>query len=111
MMREMDHSDTVHVGEEIFFPEERDVSNIQKGGHAQVSMKSLINFRDHKGRTALHIAAMWKNKAAIETLLQMKANPMIEDGQCYRAVDYADPASAIADVLKNAMYRATAPSL
>ena len=111
MLREMDHSDTVHVGEEVFFPEERDENNIEKGGHAQISMKSLINFRDHKGRTPLHIAAMWNNKPAVETLLQMKANPLIEDGQCYRPVDYADPVSAIADLLKNAMYRATPPLL
>ena len=74
-------------------------------------MRSLINFRDWKGRTALHVAAIWGNKIACETLLYLKANPLIEDGAGYRPIDYVDPNSGIADLLKNWMSRATAPNL
>jgi len=74
-------------------------------------MKSLINFRDHKGRTALHVAAIWGNKVACETLLYLKANPLIEDGGGYRPIDYVDQSSGIADLLKNWMSRATPPQL
>ena len=74
-------------------------------------MRSLLNFRDHKGRTPLHIAAIWGNKAACETLLYLKANPLIEDGGGYRPVDYVDSSSAIADLLKNWMSRTTPPVL
>jgi len=74
-------------------------------------MKSLLNFRDHKGRTALHIAAIWGNKEAAETLLYLKANPLIEDGSGHRPIDYVDPNSALADLLKNWMTRSTPPVL
>jgi ankyrin repeat protein len=53
-------------------------------------MKSLLNFRDFMGRTPLHIAAIWGNKAAIETLLYLKANPLIEDGAGLRPIEYAE---------------------
>jgi ankyrin repeat protein len=72
-------------------------------------MKSIINFRDWKGRTPLHVAAIWGNKIACETLLYLKANPLIEDGAGYRPIDYVDPTSAIADLLKNWMSRSTSP--
>ena len=68
-------------------------------------MRSLINFRDRMGRTALHIAAMWNNKVGVEQLLYSHANPHIEDGGGYRPIDYVDPKSAIADQLKNFMTR------
>ena len=74
-------------------------------------MKSIINFRDHKGRTALHIAAIWGNKDACETLLYLKANSLIEDGGGYRPIDYVDPNSSIADLFKNWMSRTTPPNL
>lgn len=35
----------------------------------QLSMRNLVNFRDHKGRTPLHVAAISKNKEVVETLL------------------------------------------
>lgn len=41
--------------------------------------KSIVNFRDHKGRTPLHVAVAFGNKSSVETLLFMNANPMIED--------------------------------
>ena len=68
-------------------------------------MRSLVNFRDRMGRTPLHIAAIWNNKAAAECLLYLKANPHIEDGAGYRALDYLDPKSSIADLLKGWMGR------
>lgn len=66
-------------------------------------MRNLINFRDYMGRTPLHICAMWSNKVACETLLFLKANPHIEDGAGYRPIDYADPGSVIASLLKQWM--------
>ena len=72
-------------------------------------MKSLLNFRDFLGRTALHIAAIWGNKSAIETLLYLKANPLIEDGAGFRPIEYAEQGSGIFDLLKNWMTRAVPP--
>lgn len=95
--RDMDRTDRHHIDGAAFEPMERNANDPEKGGHAQTSMRSILNFRDHKGRTALHIAAIWNNKAACETLLYLKANPLIEDGAGYRPVDYVDPSSAIAD--------------
>lgn len=111
MLREMDKTDNHHVDGIAFEPFERDEDNFQRGGHPQTSMRSLINFRDHKGRTPLHIAAIWNNKAACETLLYLKANPLIDDGAGYRPIDYVDPNSAIADLLKNWMSRSTPAAL
>jgi len=111
MLREMDRTDGHHVDAVPFDPLERDEDNIERGGHAQTSMRGLINFRDFKGRTALHAAVIWGNKAACETLFNLKANPLIEDGAGYRPIDYADPDSAIADLLRNWMSRATPPAL
>lgn len=110
MMRNMDHSDTRHVGDS-FEAFERDWDNQNTGGQAQTSMKSIINLRDHKGRTALHIAAIWGNKDAAETLLYLKANPLVEDGAGYRPIDFCDPNSALADLLKNWMSRSSPPVL
>lgn len=110
MMRQMSQSDTQFVGEP-FQPLKRNMDNQQKEGHNQTSMKNLINFRDHMGRTALHIAAIWKNKVACETLLYLKANCLIEDGAGFKPIDYVDPNSSIADLFKNWMPRTTPPSL
>lgn len=40
---------------------------------------SIINRRDHKGRTPLFAAVAFNNKQAVETLLHLGANPHIED--------------------------------
>lgn len=53
-------------------------------------MKSILNFRDYMGRTPLHIAAIWGNKNVVETLLYLKANPLIEDGAGKKPIDYVD---------------------
>ena len=111
MLREMDRADGHHVDGAAFDPLERDEGNIERGGHAQTSMRGLVNFRDFKGRTALHVAVIWGNKAACETLLYLKANPLIEDGAGYRPIDYVDPDSAIADLLRNWMSRSTPAAL
>jgi ankyrin repeat protein len=102
MFLDMDRSDNHHIDGISFDPFERDNEN---HGHPQVSMNSILNFRDHKGRTPLHIASIWNNKIAVETLLYLKANPLIEDGAGYRAIDYVDPNSSIADLLKSWMAR------
>jgi len=68
-------------------------------------MKSILNFRDHKGRTPLHIAAIWGNKIACETFLYLNANCLIEDGCGKKPIDYVDPQSTIADLFKNWMPR------
>lgn len=39
----------------------------------------LINRRDHLGRTPLHIAIAFNNKATVETLLNLGANPHVKD--------------------------------
>lgn len=63
------------------------------------------------GRTALHIAAIWGNKNVCETLLYLKANPLIEDGAGKKPIDYVDQNSAIADLFRNQMSRAVPPTL
>ena len=107
MLKEMNRTDNHHIDGFAFDPFERDEGDIQKGGHPQTSMRSLVNFRDHKGRTPLHIAAIWNNKNACETLLYLKSNPLIGDGAGYRPIDYVDPSSSMADLLRNWMTRAT----
>jgi ankyrin repeat protein len=54
----------------------RDLVNI---GVDQPINKSIINFRDIKGRTPLHVAVAFNNKATVETLCFLNANPLIED--------------------------------
>ena len=89
----MDKSDTVHVDDAEFNPID---TTISKKGHPQVSMDSLINFRDYKGRTPLHIAVIWNNLNAVECLLKFKANTLIEDGKGCRPIDFIDPSTPIA---------------
>ena len=108
MIKEMDHSDSVGVD---IKPLERDKENIERGGHSQTSMKSILNFRDHKGRTPLHIAAIWGNKEACETMLYLKANCLIEDADNKKPYDYVEPNSSLADLFKNWMPRTTPPNL
>jgi len=70
----------------------------------------MINFRDKHGRTALHIAVAFNNKAAVETLLFLNANPLIEDVYGSRPIDFALE-DTIKDLLLIKMQRSTAPTL
>lgn len=71
--------------EDKLFDEMNKIDNLfiskpyKKGEVLQVSLKSMVNFRDRLGRTALHIAVAFENKAAVETLLFLNANPLIRD--------------------------------
>ena len=40
-----------------------------------VVLNSIVNFRDIRGRTPLHIAAAFNNRASVEALLFLGANP------------------------------------
>ena len=73
-------------------------------------MKSIINWRDRKGRTALHLAVALNNKASVETLLFLNANPQIEDIYGQRPIDLAID-DTIKDLLSIKMQRAEKPIL
>jgi ankyrin repeat protein len=92
VMDETDHRNDPEKGDEDPVP--------SKTRLKQVSLKNLCNYRDHLGRTPLHVAAMHQNKAAVETLLYIKSNPHIEDELGLRPISYVDPASAIAELLR-----------
>lgn len=62
----------------------------QKGEVLQVNLKSMVNFRDRLGRTALHVAVAFENKAAVETLLFLNANPLIRDSFGQRPIDLCE---------------------
>jgi len=46
-----------------------------------------MNYRDHHGRTALHVAIAFNNKVAAETMLHLGANPHIKDAYGQRPID------------------------
>ena len=50
-------------------------------------VRGLMNYRDMKGRTALHMAIAFNNKVAAETLLYLGANPHIADAYGQRPID------------------------
>ena len=50
-------------------------------------MRGIMNYRDSKGRTALHMAVAFNNKVAAETLLYLGANPHIKDAYGQRPID------------------------
>ena len=68
-----------------------------------------MNFRDIRGRTALHIAAAFNQRTAVETLLFLGANPQIEDSYGQRPIDMTTDDS-IRELLLNKMSRTQAPS-
>lgn len=68
----------------------------------------MINFRDQKGRTPLHIASAYNNKIAVETLLFLNANPLIEDIFGQRPIELASD-DTIKELLQNKMLKATQP--
>ena len=49
--------------------------------------RGLMNHRDAKGRTALHMAIAFNNKVAAETLLYLGANPHVKDAYDKRPID------------------------
>ena len=50
-------------------------------------IRGLMNHRDLKGRTALHMAIAFNNKVAAETLLYLGANPHVKDAYDKRPID------------------------
>ena len=50
-------------------------------------IKGIMNYRDHMGRTPLHMAIAFNNKVAAETLLCLGANPHVKDAYGQRAID------------------------
>ena len=50
-------------------------------------MKGLMNLRDYRGRTPLHVAIAFNNKVAAETLLYLGANPHVKDAYGQRPID------------------------
>ena len=57
-----------------------------------------INARDHKGRTALHVAAQTGNAAMAVSLLEAGAAPGARDGNGYTPLRLAEAAAALAQV-------------
>ena len=49
--------------------------------------RGLMNHRDAKGRTALHMAIAFNNKVAAETLIYLGADPHIKDAYDQRPID------------------------
>jgi hypothetical protein len=77
--QEQSKEDTIHADmtqvDKLFVSK----ANYKKGEVMQVSLKSMVNFRDRLGRTALHVAVALGHKEAVETLLFLNSNPHIED--------------------------------
>jgi hypothetical protein len=67
-----------------------------------------VNLRDHHGRTPLHLAAAFNQRAACETLLFLGANPLIEDSYGQRPLQLTLDDS-IRLLLTNKMTRSQQP--
>lgn len=50
-------------------------------------LSNIVNLRDAKGRTALHMAIAFNNKESAEALLNLGASPHVEDSFGKRPVD------------------------
>jgi ankyrin repeat protein len=50
---------------------------------------TIINFRDIRGRTPLHVAVAFNCRNAVESLLYLGANPHIPDNYAQRPIDLA----------------------
>ena len=68
MENQMDLIDTLFVKED---------EAIESVPTSKQMVKGLMNCRDKKGRTALHMAIAFNNKVTAETLLYLGANPHI----------------------------------
>jgi len=79
-------------------------------GVPQATLNGIVNLRDLKGRTALHVAAAFGHKLAVETLLFLNANPHLEDVFGQRPIDLSQD-DGVRDLLLNKMQRTTAPQL
>ena len=77
-------------------------------GCPQVNQK-ILNFRDKRGRTALHVAVAYKNIETVEMLLQNGANPLIEDIYGQRPIDLAVE-DVLVSMLKFAMSKSEVPT-
>jgi len=87
----MDLIDKLFIGEEEPVEEEPCSTQYSKG---------IVNHRDHKGRTPLHVAVSFNNKASAETLLYLGANPHIADVYGQRPIDicYVDSLVALLEI-------------
>jgi hypothetical protein len=78
-------------------------------GVPQVSetCKSIVNFRDLRGRTPLHVAAALNHRNACETLLFLGANPLVEDIYGQRPIDMigSEEGSSLKLLLQSKMAR------
>jgi ankyrin repeat protein len=72
---------------------------------------SVINRRDHLGRTPLFVAVAFNNKQAVETLLYLGANPHIEDifGQRPSDICYVDAITSLLLLKMTAMSKPSQP--
>lgn len=50
-------------------------------------LNAIMNLRDKKGRTPLHMAIAFNNKESTEALLNLGASPHIEDAYGQRPID------------------------
>jgi hypothetical protein len=75
----MDLIDTLFVNK----PESEPIPVTQQYGKAN----NIMNLRDNKGRTPLHMAIAFNNKESMEALLNLGASPHIEDAYGQRPID------------------------
>ena len=78
MENQMDLIDTLFINES---------EAIESVPTSKQMVKGLMNCRDKKGRTALHMAIAFNNKVTAETLLYLGANPHIKDAYGQRPID------------------------
>ena len=62
--------------------------------------RGIMNLRDHKGRTPLHMAVAFSNKTSAECLLYLGANPHVTDCYGQRPIDicYVDSLKSLLEI-------------